>query len=64
MVFVTLNNTKIELIHPLGDASPIEGFLDRNATGGVHHVCHEVGDILAARDSLTRTKHFATGATS
>ena len=52
VVFVTLDNTKIELIHPLGDASPIQSFLDRNATGGIHHICYEVNDILTARDSL------------
>jgi methylmalonyl-CoA/ethylmalonyl-CoA epimerase len=52
VVFVTLDNTKIELLHPLGDASPIKAFLDRNASGGVHHVCYEVEDIYAARDKL------------
>ena len=52
VVFVTLDNTKIELLHPLGDASPIKAFLDRNAAGGVHHVCYEVEDIYAARDKL------------
>jgi len=51
-VFVTLPNTKIELLHPLGDASPITGFLERNPSGGIHHVCYEVEDILAARDRL------------
>lgn len=51
-VFVTLPNTKIELLHPLGDASPIAGFLERNPAGGVHHICFEVVDILAARDRL------------
>lgn len=53
VVFVTLDNTKIELLHPLGDKSPIRAFLDRNAAGGVHHVCYEVEDIYAARDKLT-----------
>jgi methylmalonyl-CoA/ethylmalonyl-CoA epimerase len=53
VVFVTLDNTKIELLHPLGDNSPIRAFLDRNAAGGVHHVCYEVEDIYAARDKLT-----------
>jgi methylmalonyl-CoA/ethylmalonyl-CoA epimerase len=52
VVFVTLDNTKIELLHPLGDNSPIKAFLDRNASGGVHHVCYEVEDIYAARDKL------------
>ncbi len=51
-VFVTLSNTKIELLHPLGDDSPIANFLARNPGGGVHHVCYEVDDILAARDRL------------
>ncbi|MGE3710257.1 MAG: methylmalonyl-CoA epimerase [Hyphomicrobiaceae bacterium] len=52
VVFVTLPNTKIELLEPLGPASPIARFLERNADGGVHHVCYEVGDIVAARDRL------------
>ena len=52
VVFVELPNTKIELLHPLGDASPIKSFLDRNPSGGVHHVCYEVDDIIAARDRL------------
>ena len=51
-VFVTLPNTKIELLYPLGDASPIATFLERNPSGGIHHVCYEVEDILAARDRL------------
>lgn len=51
-VFVELPNTKIELLHPLGDGSPIAKFLERNPGGGMHHVCYEVGDILAARDRL------------
>src|SRR5205814_7306193 len=51
-VFVTLPNTKIEFIEPLGEASPIAKFVDRNADGGIHHVCYEVDDILAARDQL------------
>lgn len=50
--FVTLPNTKIELIAPLGPGSPIQGFLERNPAGGIHHVCYEVADILAARDRL------------
>ena len=52
VVFVELPNTKIELLHPLGDNSPIQGFLDKNAAGGIHHVCYEVDDIIAARDKL------------
>ena len=51
-VFVTLPNTKIELLAPLGDASPIAKFLERNPDGGIHHVCYEVDDIGAARDQL------------
>ena len=51
-VFVTLPNTKIELLHPLGETSPIAGFLAKNPSGGIHHVCYEVEDILAARDAL------------
>ncbi|MGH6948959.1 MAG: methylmalonyl-CoA epimerase [Kiloniellales bacterium] len=53
VVFVTLPNTKIELLHPLGDGSPIAAFLERNPSGGIHHLCYEVADILAARDRLT-----------
>lgn len=52
-VFVELANTKIELLHPLGEESPIGTFLERNPAGGVHHVCYEVEDIHAARDRLT-----------
>ena len=51
-VFITLPNTKIELLHPLGDASPIRGFLDKNPAGAIHHICYEVADIHAARDKL------------
>jgi len=51
-VFVTLPNTKIELLHPLGDKSPVSSFLSRNPGGGMHHVCYEVDDILAARDRM------------
>jgi methylmalonyl-CoA/ethylmalonyl-CoA epimerase len=51
-VFIELPNTKIELLHPLGDKSPIAAFLERNPSGGMHHVCYEVDDILAARDRL------------
>ena len=51
-VFITLPNTKIELLEPLGQDSPIAKFLDRNPDGGMHHVCYEVDDIRAARDRL------------
>jgi len=51
-VFVDLDNTRIELLHPLGDNSPIGRFLERHPDGGMHHVCYEVDDILAARDQL------------
>jgi methylmalonyl-CoA/ethylmalonyl-CoA epimerase len=51
-VFVELPNTKIELLHPLGEGSPIAKFLASNPSGGIHHVCYEVDDILAARDRL------------
>jgi methylmalonyl-CoA/ethylmalonyl-CoA epimerase len=51
-VFVELPNTKIELIEPLGKSSPVAGFLDRNPSGGVHHLCYEVADVVAARDRL------------
>ena len=50
VVFINLPNTKIELLYPLGDASPIQGFLDKNPAGGIHHICYEVDDILIARD--------------
>jgi len=52
VVFITLPNTKIELLEPLGDASPIAAFLAKNPSGGMHHICYEVDDILAARDHL------------
>jgi methylmalonyl-CoA/ethylmalonyl-CoA epimerase len=51
-VFVELPNTKIELLEPLGENSPISKFLQKNPAGGIHHVCYEVDDILAARDRL------------
>jgi len=53
-VFIILPNTKVELIAPLGDESPIENFLARNPDGGIHHVCYEVTDIRTARDQLLR----------
>ena len=52
VVFVELPNTKIELLHPLGENSPIAGFLEKNSAGGIHHVCYEVEDIRVARDRL------------
>jgi methylmalonyl-CoA/ethylmalonyl-CoA epimerase len=52
VVFIELPNTKIELLYPLGDGSPIAGFLAKNPAGGIHHLCYEVEDILAARDRL------------
>jgi len=52
-VFVDLPNTRVELIAPLGDHSPIAAFLERNPAGGIHHLCYEVGDIAAASDALT-----------
>jgi len=51
-VFITLPNTKIDLLEPLGAASPIAKFLERNPEGGIHHLCYEVEDIVAARDRL------------
>lgn len=53
VVFITLPNTKIELLEPLGDGSPIARFLEKSPTGGIHHICYEVDDILAARDRLS-----------
>ena len=52
VAFVELTNSRIELLEPLGDASPIKAFLDRNPAGGIHHLCFEVDDIIAARDHL------------
>ncbi len=52
VVFITLPNTKVELLYPLGDDSPINGFLEKNPAGGIHHICYEVDDIIAARDTL------------
>ena len=51
-VFVELGNTKIELLHPLGDSSPIQGYLNKNPSGGLHHICLEVDDIHKAVDQL------------
>ena len=50
--FVDLPNTRVELLQPLGEGSPIASFLERNKSGGLHHVCFEVDDIMAARDEL------------
>jgi methylmalonyl-CoA/ethylmalonyl-CoA epimerase len=55
VVFIDVGNTKIELLEPLGETSPIAAFLEKNPSGGMHHVCYEVEDILAARDSLKAT---------
>ncbi|TDK36962.1 methylmalonyl-CoA epimerase [Rhizobium deserti] len=52
VVFVELANTKVELLEPLGETSPIAAFLEKNPAGGMHHICYEVDDILAARDRL------------
>jgi methylmalonyl-CoA/ethylmalonyl-CoA epimerase len=52
VVFVELPNTRIELLEPLGAGSPVRGFLERNPAGGMHHLCYEVDDIIAARDRL------------
>ncbi|MXX90955.1 MAG: methylmalonyl-CoA epimerase [Boseongicola sp. SB0677_bin_26] len=52
VVFITLPNTRIELLHPLGDDSPIASFLERNPAGGIHHLCYEVQDIQVAADSM------------
>jgi len=55
VAFVSLPNTKVELLEPLGENSPIAAFLARNPAGGIHHICYEVIDILAARDRLAAT---------
>lgn len=55
VVFIDLPNTKIELLTPLGENSPIAGFLAKNPAGGIHHICYEVEDILRARDHLMAT---------
>ena len=52
VVFIELPNTKIELLEPLGEGSPIARFLEKNPDGGIHHICYEVADIYAARDHL------------
>ena len=53
VVFITLPNTKVELLYPLGDGSPIAGFLEKNPSGGIHHICYEVEDIREAAAKLT-----------
>ena len=60
-VFIDLPNSKIELLLPLGEASPIARFLERNPAGGIHHICYEVADIRAARDRLTADGHRILG---
>lgn len=55
VVFVELPNSKVELLEPLGDASPIAAFLAKNPAGGMHHICYEVEDILATRDQLKQS---------
>lgn len=55
VVFVELPNTKIELLHPLGENSPIAGFLEKNPAGGIHHLCFEVADIQATADAVRAT---------
>lgn len=60
-VFVELANTKIELLEPLGEKSPIANFLKKNPSGGIHHVCYEVEDIIAARDQMIAKGATITG---
>jgi methylmalonyl-CoA/ethylmalonyl-CoA epimerase len=60
-VFVELPNTKIELLEPLGEKSPIANFLKKNPSGGIHHVCYEVDDIIAARDQMVAQGATITG---
>lgn len=52
VAFVELENTKVELLFPIGENSPITSYLNKNASGGMHHICYEVSDIMAARDQL------------
>ena len=61
VVFVELPNTKIELLHPLGECSPIAAFLDKNPSGGIHHICYEVKDILQARTQMLNQGARALG---
>lgn len=60
-VFIDLGNTKIELLEPLGENSPIANFLKKNPSGGIHHVCYEVDDIYAARDRMKEMGATITG---
>ena len=53
VIFIELPNTKIELLHPFGENSPINAFLEKNPSGGIHHLCYEVQDIIEARDHLS-----------
>jgi len=55
VIFIELPNTKIELLYPMGEESPINGFLEKNPSGGIHHICYEVADIHAARDTLVES---------
>lgn len=55
VMFIELDNTKIELLYPLGKNSPIQSFLEKNPSGGIHHICYEVQDIISARDHLRST---------
>ena len=61
VVFITLPNTKIELLEPLGETSPIAAFLERNPAGGIHHICYEVDDIIAARDQAEGVRRARAG---
>ena len=63
VVFVELPNTKIELLEPYGENSPIAGFAAKNPSGGIHHVCYEVDDIKAARDKLTKLGEYRVAVT-
>ena len=60
-IFVELPNTKIELLEPLGENSPIAKFLEKNPSGGMHHICYEVDDIYAARDRMRAEGATITG---
>jgi methylmalonyl-CoA/ethylmalonyl-CoA epimerase len=55
VVFMDLGNTKVELLEPLGENSPVSAFLEKNPAGGMHHICYEVDDIVAARDHLKKS---------
>lgn len=54
VVFVDVGNTKLELIYPYGENSPIRSFLEKNLSGGIHHICFEVEDIIKSRDKLVK----------